>query len=81
MPRPGEQYLIRLRLSRPRCQLLYRVLNPTRELLKSLFYLVMPSLIPYFISASRAFLRRVGEATAASADEVGYRRLGVPQCF
>jgi len=81
MPRPEEQYLIRPRLSRPRCQLLYRALNPTMESLKLFSVLVMPSLILYFISASRAFLCRVGEATSTPAVIIRDRRPRVSNCF
>jgi hypothetical protein len=81
MPRPREQYLIRLRLSRPRCQLLCIALNPTMGLAKFLFVLVMPSLILNLISASGAYWHRRGEAATAPADIIGYRRPGMPQCF
>jgi hypothetical protein len=81
MPRPGEQYLIRPRLSRPRCPLLYRALNPTMGLAKFLFVLVMPSLILNLLSTSRANRLRSGEAATTPADKIGYRRSGVPQCF
>jgi len=81
MPRPREQYLIRPRLSRPRRQLLYRALNPTMGLAKSLFVLVMPFLILYLLSTFRAYRVRGGEAAAALTLKIDDWRPGVPQCF
>ena len=77
MPHPGEQYLIRPRLSRPQCQLLYRELNPTRELLKFPFGLV-PFLLLYLVPAFGTCFRRVREAAATLAEKIGDRRPGVP---
>jgi len=78
MPRPREQYLIRPRLSRPRCQLLYRALSPTMGLAKSLFVPVLPSLLLYLIATLGANRGRVRETAATLADKIRYRRPGVP---
>ena len=55
--------------------------SPTMGLAKSLFVLVMPSLLLYPLSTLRANGLRGGEAAATPADKIGYRRPGMPQCF